>query len=90
VIFFKDYLPEDAKLTAPSSPQSSFAESNPSELIDFPSHETSQECSREEIGKWVDKLMAMPAEDNSSPVSPELMDDPFLAVASKIWKEELS
>jgi hypothetical protein len=34
--------------------------------------------------------MAMPAEDNTSHVSPELMDDPFLAVASKIWKEELS
>ncbi|MBN37585.1 MAG: hypothetical protein CMI29_03890 [Opitutae bacterium] len=90
MIFFKDYLPEDANLTAPSPPQSSFAESNPSELIDFPAHETSQECSKEEIGKWVDKLMAMPGEDNSLHVSPALMDDPFLVVASKIWKEELS
>jgi hypothetical protein len=90
VIFFKDYLRDEAKPSATSSPDSAFVNPDSDTLVDFPTQDASQECSREEIGKWVDKLMAMPDEAGALHRPSGSMEDPFLAVASKIWNEELS
>jgi len=89
VILFKDYIQEDINTsTEPSN--SDFVHSKSDSIVDFPSQGTSKECSREEIGKWVDKLMAMPDEAGVLHGASDLLDDPFLAVASKIWNEEIS
>ena len=87
MIFFKDYLQEEIKPSAISSPDS--VSINSDAIVDFPAQYASHECSREEIGKWVDKLMAMPDEVGALHRPSESAEDPFLAVASKILSEEL-
>ena len=90
MIFFKDYLQEETKPSATSSPDSAFVNSDSDAIVDFPAQDASQECSREEIGKWVDKLMAMPDEAGALHRPSRSAEDPFLAVAAKILNEELS
>jgi hypothetical protein len=89
VILFKDYFQKSINTSA-ELPDSDIAHSKSDSMVDFPPQDTSKECSREEIGKWVDKLMAMPNEAVALHGSSDLVDDPFLAVASKIWNEEIS
>ena len=88
MIFFKDYLREETNPSA--TPSASFLEDNADKIVDFPTYDTSQECSREEIGKWVDKLMAMPDDATDLHRPSESSDDPLLAVASRILREELN
>ena len=90
MIFFKDYLREETNPSAASSSDSPFVNSDSDKIVDFPSCHSAQECSREEIGKWVDKLMAMPDEVGDLHRPSASADDPFLAVASKILREELN
>ena len=88
MIFFKDYLREETNPSA--TPSASFLEDNADKIVDFPTYDTSQECSREEIGKWVDKLMAMPDEVGDLHRPSASADDPFLAVASRIFERNLT
>lgn len=90
MIFFKDYLREEINPSAESSPQSAFLNSESTSIVDFPAQGPSEGCTREEIGKWVDKLMAMPDDADELRGSLESVEDPFLAVASKMWSEEIS
>ena len=90
MIFFKDYLREETTPSAASSSDSTFENSDSDKIIDFPACDSAQECSREEIGKWVDKLMAMPDEVGDLHRPSASADDPFLAVASRILREELN
>ena len=64
---------------------------NDCEIISFPSEEV-EEVSKEEIGKWVDKLMEIPdgAEFNFKDVDfpSEDLVDPLTQVAEKILNEE--
>tara|TARA_Y100000589_G_scaffold68948_1_gene60718 strand:- start:147 stop:419 length:273 start_codon:yes stop_codon:yes gene_type:complete len=90
VIFFKDYLREEMNPTSASSSDSAFVNSDSDKIVDFPACDSSQECSREEIGKWVDKLMALPDDVGDLHRPSESADDPFLTVASKILREELN
>jgi hypothetical protein len=89
VILFKDYLQKDINTSA-ELPNSDTTHPKSDSIVDFPPQDTSKECSREEIGKWVDKLMSMPDEAVALHGSSDLVEDPFLAVASKIWDEEIS
>ena len=90
MIFLKDYLREETNLSAASSSDSTFVNSDSDKIVDFPACDSAQECSREEIGKWVDKLMSMPDEVGDLHRPSESADDPFLAVASRILREELN
>ena len=90
VIYIKDYLKK-------SPPIVSIAENLEKEdcsIVEFPAQEEQvADCSRERIGKLVDKLMAMPEPTGScgvllgEPLVPG--EDPFLAVAERILQEEL-
>lgn len=90
MIFFKDYLREEANPSSAPSSDSIFVNSDSDKIVDFPACDSAQECSREEIGKWVDKLMAMPDEVDDFHRPSASADDPLLAVASRILRDELN
>ena len=91
MIFIKDFLEK----TYPTVQIDSSSEEGKSSIVEFPSQTTHPKgCSREEIGKLVDKLMSMP---ESSGITTDLMtdlyevdEDPFLAVANRLLEEDLS
>ena len=64
---------------------------NDCEIISFPSEEV-EEVSKEEIGKWVDKLMKMPDDTDinfdETDFSISNFTDPLTEVAEKILKED--
>jgi hypothetical protein len=88
VIIFTDHLSDDTG----SCP--SLKNSDCGSLVEFPSQGTSDQCSSQEVGKWVDKLMAMSDSEaepsNTMPGSEDFGGDPFLEVASRILDQELS
>lgn len=95
VIFIKDYL----EITSPTDPIESLCEKGTGKqdkcsIVEFPSQTQPEGCSREEIGKLVDKLMSMPessgtTKDLLSGV-PDVDEDPLLTVAARVLGEELS
>jgi hypothetical protein len=96
VIFIKDYL-EKTSPTVPtqtSCEEESEKKKSKCSIVEFPDQTQPEECSREQIGKLVDKLMSMPespenAKDLLSGLS-SVDEDPFLTVASRLLEEELS
>ena len=88
MIYFEDHLIEDTY--SDDSGNELFSSKNKKEeceILSFPI--TGQnEVSREEIGKWVDKLMQMP-EDMDLAEETKEVDDPLTVVAEKILQEEI-
>jgi len=92
VIFIKDYLEK----TSTSIPTETPSEEADCSVLEFPDQtaQKDQGCSREEIGKLVDKLMSMP--EPSGPGKGLLSDlydideDPFLSVAARVLEEEIN
>jgi len=96
VIFIKDYLEKTSPTDPTETPCEEGSEKKKSKcsIVEFPDQTHPEECSREEIGKLVDKLMSMPessgnAKDLLSGLS-GVDEDPFLAVATRLLEEELS
>jgi hypothetical protein len=88
VIYFEDHLIEETH-SDDSCNELISAKNNSEEceILSFP--ETGQiEVTREEIGKWVDKLMQMP-EDLGLDEEIREVEDPLTVVAEKILKEEI-
>ena len=95
VIFIKDYL----EITSPTDPIESLCEKGSGKqykcsIVEFPVQTQPERCSREEIGRLVDKLMSMP---ESSGTTKDLLsglpyadEDPLLTVAARVLGEELS
>ena len=96
MIFIKDYL----KKTPPSVPteapckEGSEKKKGKCPIVEFPGQAQPAGCSREEIGRLVDKLMSMP---ESSGNTKDLLlgfsdvdEDPFLTVATRVLEEEHS
>jgi hypothetical protein len=88
VIFFTDHLPVEG------IPSASLKKPVSDNLVAFPSPTLSDDCTKEKIGKLVDKLMSLPSgEAMKNSVSSNLTqpnyDDPLLVVASKILDGEL-
>lgn len=88
MIYFEDHLDKDTH--SDDSFNELFASKNNTEeceILSFPIIEQN-EVSREEIGKWVDKLMQMP-EDMDLTKETREVDDPLTVVAEKILQEEI-
>ena len=92
MIFIKDYLEK----TSTSIPTKTPSEEVDYSVLDFPDQtaQKDQVCSREEIGKLVDKLMSMP---EPSGIGKGLLsdlcevdEDPFLSVAARVLEEEIN
>ena len=88
MIYFEDHLDKDTH--SDDSFNELFSSKNNTEeceILSFPIIEQN-EVSREEIGKWVDKLMQMPEDMNLTKETREV-DDPLTVVAEKILQEEI-
>ena len=88
MIYFEDHLDKDTH--SDDSFNELFSSKNNTEeceILSFPIIEQN-EVSREEIGKWVDKLMQMP-EDMDLTEETREVDDPLTVVAEKILQEEI-
>ena len=92
MIFIKDYLEK----TSTSIPTESPSTESDYSILEFPDQTAQQDhgCSREEIGKLVDKLMSMP---EPSGIGESLLsdlndvdEDPFLSVAARVLEEEIN
>jgi hypothetical protein len=96
VIFIKDYLEKTSPTDPVETPceEGSEKKKGKCSIVEFPDQTQPGECSREEIGKLVDKLMSMPeSSGNTKDLLSGLSDvdeDPFLAVATRLLEEELS
>ena len=91
VIFIKDYLEK----TSPCITTDISSEEAKSSIVEFPSQTVHPEgCSKEEIGKLVDKLMSMPESSGfANDIHSDLYkvdEDPLLAVANRLLEEDLS
>lgn len=96
MIFIKDYLEKTSPTIPAETPCDAGSDKKKSKcsIVEFPDQTQTVECSREEIGKLVDKLMSMPessvsANDLFSGLS-GVDEDPFLTVATRLLEEELS
>lgn len=92
MIFIKDYLEK----TSTSIPTETPSAGSDYSILEFPDQTAQQDqgCSREEIGKLVDKLMSMP---EPSGIGESLLsdlndvdEDPFLSVAARVLEEEIN
>ena len=92
MIFIEDYL--EKKPT--SIPTETLSAESDCSVLEFPDQtaQKDQGCSREEIGKLVDKLMSMPEPSGVGKVLlSDLCDvdeDPFLSVAARVLEEEIN
>ena len=88
MIYFEDHLDKDTH--SDDSCNELFSSKNNTEeceILSFPIIEQN-EVSREEIGKWVDKLMQMP-EDMDLTEETREVEDSLTVVAEKILQEEI-
>jgi len=88
VIFIENYLEDESSKNR--NDHLSPGMNEPGALLEFPADQSEAGCSREEIGKWVDKLMAMPEQTKGTNHLAFPADDPLLVVAERILGEEPS
>ena len=92
MIYLSDHLDsEDLSLSSSNSVYSQTEKTDKCEFLHFPSV-SDESVSREEIGKWVDKLMKMPDDTDinfdETDFSISNFTDPLTEVAVKILKED--
>ena len=96
MIFIKDYLEKTSPAVPAETPfeEGSEKKKGKCSIVEFPDQTQPEECSREEIGRLVDKLRSMPeSSGNTKDLISGLSDvdeDPFLTVAARLLEEELS
>ena len=96
VIFIKDYLEKTPPSVPAEAPCKEGSEKKKGKcpIVEFPGQAQPAGCSREEIGRLVDKLMSMSeSSGNTKDLLEGLSDvdeDPFLTVATRVLEEEHS
>ncbi|HAW99097.1 MAG TPA: hypothetical protein DCX67_11230 [Opitutae bacterium] len=88
MIFIENYLEDESSNDQNEHPCPGTDDSEV--LIEFPTDQSEAGCSREELGKWVDKLMALPEQTKATEHLAFPADDPLLVVAERILGEEPS